>query len=130
MEHPPSDFERLLRNSPPQPRPEFVRDLQRSLLSSVQPRRRTSWFDRLRTRRIIAAGSLAGAVAAALLVLAVAGVRPFGTDGTSPAQAERTCSTVEELTRMRRPLLRVDAQGRPQLTYRVEWVLQPVIRCR
>jgi hypothetical protein len=130
MKPPPSDFERLLRNSPPRPRPEFVRDLERSLLRSVEPRRRTSWWDRLRSRRILAAGSLAGAVAAALLVLAIAGVRPFGTSGTSPAQAERTCSTVEQLTRVRRPLLRVDAQGRPRLTYRVEWVLQPVIRCR
>lgn len=132
MEPSPSDFERLLRSSPPQPRPEFVRDLERSLLRSVEPRRRSWWSGRSRlgSRRVLGGVSLAGAVAAALLVLAVAGVRPFGTSGTSPAEAERTCSTVEQLTRVRRPLLRVDAQGRPHLTYRVEWVLRPVIRCR
>jgi hypothetical protein len=133
MEPSPSDLERLLRNSPPQPRAEFVRDLERSLLRSVEPRRRRAWWSspsRPRSRRLLAGGSLAGAIAAALVVLAIAGVRPFGTSGTSPAQAERTCSTVEQLTRVRRPLLRVDAQGRPHLTYRVEWVPQPVIRCR
>jgi hypothetical protein len=63
-------------------------------------------------------------------VLAIAGVRPFGAGGTSPAQAERKCTTVETMVRERRASLRVDTQGRPHVTYRVETVPQPVIRCR
>jgi hypothetical protein len=131
MEPPLSDFERLLRNSPPPPREEFVRDLERSLVRSVQPRQK-SWSDRwqLRSRRILTAGAFAGAIAAALLVLAIAGVRPFGTSGTSSAQADRQCSTVEQLVRVRRPILRVDAQGHPHVSYRFVTVWQPVIRCR
>jgi hypothetical protein len=130
MEPPLSDVERLLRSSSPRPRAEFVRELERSLVDSVQPRRRSvpAWW-RLPSRRILTAGAFAGAMATLLLVLAIAGVRPFGTGGTSPAQAERKCSTVETRVRERRAVLRVDAQGRPHVTYRVETVLRPVIRC-
>jgi hypothetical protein len=131
MESPLSDFERLPRNSPPRPRAEFTRDLERSLVRSVQPRRksRSGWWQ-LRSRRILTAGSLAGAIATMLLVLAVAGVRPFGASGTNSAQADRECSTVERLMQVRRPLFTLDAQGRPHVSYRVESVWQPVIRCR
>lgn len=65
-----------------------------------------------------------------LVVLAIVGVQPFGTSGTSPAEADRDCATVERVVRTRRPMLRVDSQGRPQVTYRVESVKQPFIRCR
>jgi hypothetical protein len=130
MEPPLSDIERLLRSSSPQPRAEFVRDLERSLVDSVQPRQRLRFgWVRLPSRRILTGGAFAGAMATLLLVLAIAGVRPFGTGGTSPAQAERKCSTVETRVRERRAVLRVDAQGRPHVTYRVETVLRPVIRC-
>jgi hypothetical protein len=127
-----SDYERLLRNSAPRPRAEFVRDLEQSLVRSVQPRRRPiRWgWRQFRARRLVAAGCMAGAVAAALLVLSIAGVQPFGTSGTSPAQADRKCVTVEQRVRVRRPHFRVEADGEPQLTYRVETVLQPAIRCR
>jgi hypothetical protein len=130
MEPPLSDIERLLRSSSPQPRAEFVRELERSLVDSVQPRPRwrPDWW-RLPSRRILTGGAFAGAMATLLLVLAIAGVRPFGTSGTNPAQAERKCSTVEKKVRERRAVLRVDAEGRPHLTYRVETVPQPVIRC-
>lgn len=130
MEPPLSDFERLLRSSAPRPRAEFVRDLEHSLVESVQPRTRSrpGWW-RLPSRRILTAGAFAGAMASLLLVLAIAGVRPFGTSGTSPAQAERKCTTVEKRVRERRAVLQVDAQGRPHVTYRVETVPQPVIRC-
>jgi hypothetical protein len=132
MEPPLSDFERLLRNSAPQPRADFVRDLEHSLVRSVRPRSKPSrwgWWQ-LRSRRIVAAGCMAGAVAAALLVLSIAGVRPFGTSGTSSAQADRQCFTVEQRVRARHPQFRIDAQGRPHVSYRVETVLRPVIRCR
>jgi hypothetical protein len=127
-----SDYERLLRNSAPQPRAEFVRELEHSLVRSVQPRRRPiRWgWRQLSARRLVAAGCLAGAVAAALLVLSIAGVQPFGTSGTSPAQADRKCVTVEQRVRVRQPYFRVDAQGQPQLSYRVETLLRPAIRCR
>jgi hypothetical protein len=131
LEPPLSDFERLLGNSPPRPRAEFVDELERSLVRSLQtPQtpRASRW--RLSPRRLVTAGAFAGAIAVVLLVLAIAGVRPFGTSGSSPAQADRECVTVDRLVRVRRPMLRVDSQGRPQVTYRVESVKQPFIRCR
>jgi hypothetical protein len=132
MEPPLSDYERLLRSSAPRPRADFVRELEQSLVRSLEPRpRATRWGSwQLRSRRLVAAGCLASAVAAVLLVLSIAGVQPFGTSGTSPAQADRKCVTVERLVRVRRPHFRVDEQGRPQVSYRVETVLQPTIRCR
>jgi hypothetical protein len=131
LEPPLSDFERLLRHSPPKPRAEFVDELERSLVRSVQPQR-SPWASRwrLHPRRLVTAGAFAGAIAAVLVVLAIAGVRPFGTSGTGPAQADRECATVERVVRVRRPILRVDSNGRPQVTYRVESVEQPFIRCR
>jgi hypothetical protein len=131
LEPPPSDFERLLRSSPPKPRAEFVDELERSLVRSLEPQqtpRASRW--RLHRPRLVTAGAFAGAMAVVFVVLAIVGVRPFGTSGTSPAQADRDCATVERVVRIRRPILRVDSQGRPQVTYRVESVKQPFIRCR
>jgi hypothetical protein len=130
LEPPLSDFERLLRSSPPKPRAEFVDELERSLARSLEPRQ-TRRGSRWRLHpRLVTAGAFAGAIAVVFVVLAIAGVRPFGTGGTGPAQADRECVTVERVVRIRRPLLRVDSEGRPQVTYRVESVKQPFIRCR
>jgi hypothetical protein len=132
LEPPLSDFERLLRSSPPKPRAEFVDELERSLVRSLEPQRTSSRASRWRLHRprLVTAGAFAGAIAVLFVVLAIAGVRPFGTSGTGPAQADRECATVERVVRVRRPLLRVDSEGRPQVTYRVESVKQPFIRCR
>jgi hypothetical protein len=131
LEPPLSDFERLLRSSSPKPRAEFVDELERSLVRSVAPQRtsRASRW-RLHRPRLVTAGAFAGAIAVVFVLLAIAGVRPFGTSGTGPAQADRECATVERVVRIRRPILRVDSEGRPQVTYRVESVKQPFIRCR
>jgi hypothetical protein len=131
MEPPLSDFERLLRNSRPSPRAEFVRDLERSLVRSVQPRRqaaRASWWRR--SPRLIAATGFATAIAALLLVLSIAGVGPFDNGGTTPAQADRQCSTVMKVVPVRRPVLKINEHGAPAVTYRVEMMPRPVIRCR
>jgi hypothetical protein len=131
VERPLSDFERLLRSSAPQPRAEFVDDLEQALVRSLQPSKkwRAGW-GRVRSRRLLATGALAGAVTVLLLALAIAGVRPFGASGTSPAQADRECFTVERVVRVKRALLEVDSQGLPHVSYRVESVKQPFIRCR
>jgi hypothetical protein len=131
VEPPLSDFERLLRSSAPQPRAEFVDELERSLVRSLQPSEpaRTSW-GRVRSGRLRAAGALAGAMAVLVLALAIAGVRPFGTGGTSSAQADRECVTVERVVPVKRAMLEVDSEGRPHVTYRVDSVKRPFIRCR
>ena len=100
-------------------------------MRSTQPRwqAKRGWWQR-RSPRILTAAGFAGAIAGLLLVLGIAGVRPFGTGGTSPAQADRQCRTVMKFTAVRRPVFTMDAQGRPHLSYRVESVSRPVIRCR
>lgn len=131
LERPLSHFERLLRSSPPKPRAEFVDELERSLVRSLEPKptsRASRW--RVHRPRLVTAGAFAGAIAVVFVVLAIVGVGPFGTSATSPAQADRHCATVERAVRVRRPILRVDAQGQPQVTYRVESVKQPFIHCR
>jgi hypothetical protein len=126
-----SDLEQLLRRSRPQPSPEFVRELGASLRKSVQgdllesPRPRLHGARRLR----LAFGS-AVAIAALLLLLSIAGLRPFGTGGTTGAKADRECVTVQEWVLAREPTLVVADDGHLRVQYHTELVARPRVRCR
>jgi hypothetical protein len=126
-----SDLEELLRRSRPVPRPEFVRDLEASLMRSVQ--RRALHVPRLRGLRVqrlrLAVGS-AVAFAALILVLSFAGLRPLGTHGTNGAKADRQCVTVDEWVLERDPRLVVGAHRRLWLQLHTELVARPRIHCR
>jgi hypothetical protein len=123
------DVERLLRKARPRPRPEFVRELERSLFRpravrpAAAPRRR-------RRRRFLVGVSFASALGLLLVVLAVAGVRPLGTAGTTGAAADRHCVIVETWALVRRPRVTVTRDGRIVITTRPDLTLQPRIRCR
>lgn len=126
-----SDVERLLRGAHPRPRPEFVRELEASLIHfaafepvAAPPRRSRQ------LRRLLVGVSFAGALAVLMVVLAIAGVRPLGTSGTTGAAADHHCVTVQNWALVRRPRLVVSDSGRLAIVTRTELALQPHIRCR
>jgi hypothetical protein len=124
------DLERLLSQSRPQPRADFVADLEDSLLKSVRPRRLPHLrLAAPRLPRLLAVAG-AGALALVLLALALGDGLPHSLGGSSNATAQRQCTTVKETRLERRPALVVGAHNRLTYTYHTELVRQPVIRCR
>jgi hypothetical protein len=121
-----SDFEELLRRSRPQPRADFVRELEQDLLRSVQPRARRSLP---RLPRLLPLAAFAAAIAAFVIVLNVAGVLPLG--GPTPgAKAGRKCVTVTEWRVKQVPEYRALPGGGQE--FRLVRQRKPVsiIRCR
>jgi hypothetical protein len=127
----PSDLEDLLRRSRPRPDPEFIRELEDSLMRSV--RREPRGQSRVRPLRLqrlrLAVGSAAG-LASLLLLLSIAGLHPLGMGGTQGADADRKCVTVSEWVLVRKPILVFGTHGPVTVVYRTEWATQPRIRCR
>jgi hypothetical protein len=120
----PEDLERVLRSARPTPRPEFVRELERSL-----PVRRAE-HQRRRLRVAFAGVGLATALAVVAIVAAIAGVLPFSSGSAHRAQAKPDCQRVVVERRERRPYLVVDRNGDIHVRYRVETVPRLVNRCR
>jgi hypothetical protein len=124
-------MEQLLRCARPQASPEFVCDLEASLVSSVRPRgllpRRSA---SPRARRLVVALGGAGALATAMLVLSIAGVRPLGTGGTTGAEADQRCTTVTEWVVRREPMVTVTPGGRLHLDNQRRIVPEQRLRCR
>src|SRR4051812_373796 len=79
------ELERMLRAARAAPRAEFVRELERALADRepVRPERR-------RVRVLVAGSGLVAALAVIVVVLAVAGLLPFGSSG-GRAQAGEDC---------------------------------------
>jgi hypothetical protein len=119
----PDDLERLLKRARPAPREEFVRELQRSL-----PRQRTE-RDRHHLRVLVAGWGLASALAVVALVLSVTGLLPL-TSGSSPAQADRNCTTMIVERSVRKPYFVRRREGEIQVRYRLEMEPRLVRRCR
>jgi hypothetical protein len=124
-----SDLEQLLRSARARPRPEFVRELEASVLRSARFGPLAAWRRR-ESPRLRAALASAVAIATLLLVLSIAGLRPLGTSGTPGAAAERHCMTVRTWSVEREPLFVVARDGRLALRYRTALAPQARIRCR
>ena len=116
-----NDPEHLLRAARPEPRPEFVDQLEERIL----PARRSS-----RRPRLLAAVCAAAALGAVLAVLAVAGALPTPLQRDKPASAKDSCRTVVIERVERRPRFVVGEDGEVKLSYRRESVRRPVTRCR
>jgi hypothetical protein len=123
-----AEIEQLLIRSAPQPRDAFVRDLETSLMESIAPGRR-AWRGLRRPPRLVAAAGFAGAVAAVLLMLSIAGALPLDIGGAPDATADRECRTVDEWRVERIPTLSVAPDGDLQILYTTKLVLRPAIRC-
>jgi hypothetical protein len=117
----PDDVDELLRAARPEPRAEFVRELEARLLARRAPRR----------PRTLALGlACAVALAATVLVLGVAGALPLHLSGDEPATATDECETVLVQRTERRPVLVVTRAGELRVRYRTAQVQRPVKRCR
>jgi hypothetical protein len=114
------EMEDLLRSAKPEPRDQFVLDLERRLL-------------RKRERRgsvVLAGGAALGMVLALLVVaLGVAGTLPLGFGGDRPATATDNCRTVMVERTKRLPEFVVGRDGELRLRYRQEVVRRPMTRC-
>jgi hypothetical protein len=114
--------ERLLRELRPEPRADFVRALETSLLA--RSRRRARFL-------VVAAGSgLCASFAALTLLLGVLGILPLGIGASDQSEAGSRCTTVVEVRHERRPVLVVDSDGQIRTEERVIAVRHPVKRCR
>jgi hypothetical protein len=123
--HPtPDDLERLLRAARPAPRPDFVRELERSLAPPRAERRRG------RVRVALAASGFAAALATVAILLGVAGLLPLSSGGGHPAQAAPKCRTLLVERRVRMPHITRDRDGELTVRYHMRMVQRPVRRCR
>ena len=119
----PDLVELLLRESRPEPRPGFERELERRLFAV--PVRRL----RLRLPRPVLVGAAtAVAMAVAVLGLSLAGAGPLG--GSDPGvKATSNCKTVTVTKRERVPYVADTKEGRPVIGFRVETRSRQVKRC-
>jgi hypothetical protein len=113
--------EDALRAAKSEPRAEFVRELEASLLSRSRRRRRLG--------TLVAAGALSTSLAALTLVLSITGLLPWGLGQSRSVEAGSGCKTVMVARHERRPTLVVDADGKIRTEYRVVAVKKPVKRC-
>jgi hypothetical protein len=115
----PTEMEDLLRSATPEPRDEFVLDLERRLLRPPE------------RRRAVAGGAALGILLALVVVaLGVAGTLPLRLGGDRPATATDSCTTVMVERTERSPEFVVGRDGELRLRYRQEVVRRPVTRCR
>lgn len=115
-------MESLLHELRPQPRAEFVRELEGSLLPRSHRRQRF--------QVLVAAGALCASLAVLTLVLSVAGLLPWHVGSSRDVEAGSRCKTVTVVTHERRPILVTDADGKIRTETRVVTVHTPVKRCR
>jgi hypothetical protein len=105
--------EQWLRDARPEPRSQFVRQLEASLQTSSR-----STPAKRRGRVLVSASALAGALASLALILGVAGLMPLNSGGERAAEAEDPCvpRMVERRTRV--PVLVVRPGKEPRIKYR------------
>lgn len=115
------EMENLLRSAKPEPRDEFVLDLERRLLRPPE-----------RRRSVALAGGTALGMVLALLVLALglAGALPLGLGAERDATATYDCRAVMVERTERLPKFVVGRDGELRVRYRQEVVRRPMMRCR
>jgi hypothetical protein len=120
----PDGLQQLLRAARPEPPPEFVRELERSLTH-----RNPARAERRRLHVLVAGSGFAAGLAAIAVALSVAGLLPIGSSGEhAEADVNCTIATVERV--QPRPMFVRDRDGRYQIHYRPGWAPRLVRRCR
>jgi hypothetical protein len=123
-----AELEQLLCGARPQPHPEFVRELEMSLVRSLSRRRRRRLLpDRAPGLRL--SMGIAAALATVALALSLAGALPLRIGGAPEATAERECRTVTEWRLERTPRLSFDRRSVPRLRYTTEMRPRFAVRC-
>jgi hypothetical protein len=118
-------LELLLQRSRPVPRAAFVHELEQRLLPGREPARA-----RLLRRPLLAGGAAATGLAAAALVLGLAGGGPLAPVGGDDSRAVQDCRFVTVKKPARVPQIVLDREGRPSVRYREQLVDRRVKRCR
>jgi hypothetical protein len=118
-------LELLLQRSRPVPRAAFVHDLEQRLLPEREPSRA-----RLFRRPLFAGGAAATGLAAAALILGLAGGGPLAPGGGDDSRAGQDCRFVTVKKPARVPSIVADQDGRPSVRYREQLVERRVKRCR
>jgi hypothetical protein len=111
------EFESFLRDRRPEPRREFVDELEQRLVAAPRRRRGPLLF------------TVASATAILIVVLGVAGALPLGLGSDEHVRATNGCVTVMVERTVRRPVFMVDRAGELRVTYRTEHVRRPERRC-
>ena len=114
--------ENLIRELRREPRAEFVRELEASLLSRSSRRRRVGV--------LAAAGALCASLAALTLMLSVSGLLPWHLGQSRSVKAGSGCKTVTVVRHERRPILVVGTDGKIRTEKHVVAVDKPIRRCR
>jgi hypothetical protein len=114
--------ERLLRDMRPEPRADFVRGLEASLVARSRGRERF--------RVLLAGTGLCASLAALTLLLGVFGLLPGGLGESRRSQADNGCQTVIKVRKELRPVLVVNDKGHIRTEQRSTTVRTPVKRCR
>lgn len=109
--------------SRPAPSDEFVDRLERELCGAPEPRRAR------RMRPLFAGLGLSGALAAAVVVVALAGGGPLSTDGEDP-RAREDCTTEQVRTTEQEGQLVQRADGTVEVVTTEKPVTREVTRCR
>jgi hypothetical protein len=112
----------LLRDLRPDPSPDFVRELEASLVARSRGRERF--------RVLIAGSGICASLAALTLLLGVFGLLPWGVGASGTSQADKDCRTVIRVSHEPRPVLVVGDDGEIRTERRVTEVRTPVKRCR
>ena len=120
----PDLVELLLRESRPQARPGFERELERRLFDPPARGRRL----RRLPHPALAGAATAVALAAAVLGLSLAGAGPLG-DSDSGVEATSKCRTVTVVKSERVPYVARSTAGEPSIAYRYERRPRQVKRC-
>lgn len=111
--------ESFLRDRRPEPRREFVDQLEDRLMASASPR----------SARLTLTLCVAAATAILLVVLGVAGTLPLGLGSDEPVRATDDCETVIVERTKRQPVFKVDREGKLEVTYRNGRLQRPERRC-
>jgi hypothetical protein len=114
--------ESLLRELRHEPRAQFVRELEASLLRRCRRRRRFGV--------LAAAGALCTSLAALTLLLSVSGLLPWQVGQSRNVEAGSGCKTITVVRYERRPILVVDADGKIRTERHLVAVNKPIRRCR
>ena len=116
------EAERLLRELRPEPRADFVRELEGRLVTRT--RRAESFLV------LAVGGAFCVTLAALTLMLSIVGLAPFNSGSGDRARAAGACTTTVVVRHERRPVLVVDADGKIRTEHRIVTVRKPVKRCR
>src|SRR3954469_584735 len=125
FEHPDSAIDSFLRRNAPAPDPAWVIDTERRLLGHQRLGR-----PRIRRHPVAVGAALAGALAALVTALALAGGGPLGGIARKDARAKDTCHVVRVKREVRSPAVLQGRDGKTRIVYTTREITRDERVCR